>query len=587
VGRDLIEPLERALAWQLSLRDGSGRILCPEHGVEHTGKSACTAILALELWRRNPSDALFDAALEQGRRLVVNLVREGTSLCHTFRPGRHDPFNCSNSVIDGGACSDALASMVEHFGDRLDAQTRTQFAQASLLHARTYLRYAVLDKGIPAQRAWGLTGLAAAARLEIEFDGTNDGVLARAAIEAVGVLEAIQHVDGSFPYHPMEWGAGHIGASDVSSFYQSRVTGFTLHALETLRRDPADGLFRVPLVRGLDFLVALQGTDGIKCGLLEAKPWYWGATYEVASHPFDVHALASGYRLFARSAYGRAAWRAQRAWAEHLEPSGRPRSHMEGPGRGRSYQCPLFWAAHAAWSARALDDLEAARDVLSEVEPGTGQLELSLTWFPAAQLGRIEDGRVIAWVRGARPGFNVHHGSPHGAGLIRVQRRTDGADLVERCRHGGTQEGEWSGYAGFPSAMRGLRAGGAELRFSLWLSRVAWRAGRHKDALKVPAAVFARGVLAPASRRVSTAFGLAPTIQLLADGVQLTTPLAWRDGAPVPGTSLERTYRVDGDGLDVRERSVGRVLPRSIHFAAPRAATAVERTADDVRYRLR
>jgi len=101
-------------------------------------------------------------AISQGRRLVANLKREGDSPCHTFRPGWHDPFNGSNSVIDGGACSDALAHLVRALGPSLAADERERFAAASLLHARTYLRYAVLDKGIPAQRAWGLTGLAGA-----------------------------------------------------------------------------------------------------------------------------------------------------------------------------------------------------------------------------------------------------------------------------------------------------------------------------------------------------------------------------------------------------------------------------------------
>ena len=104
--------------------------------------------------------------------------------------------------------------------------TRIPRSDASRLHARTYLRYAVLDKGIPAQRAWGLTGLAGAWSLE------PDPELERAAIEAVGVLEGIQHADGSFPYHPIEWGAEHPGESDVSSFYHSRIPGlFTAWSL--------------------------------------------------------------------------------------------------------------------------------------------------------------------------------------------------------------------------------------------------------------------------------------------------------------------------------------------------------------------
>jgi hypothetical protein len=582
VREELREPLRRVLGWLLSLRDGAGRIVCPEHGIEHTGKSAGAAVLALELARHEDGARLREAAAGQGRRMVANLVREGTSACHTFRPGRHDPFNCSNSVIDGGACSDALAALAQGLGDdTLPAREREAFAAASLLHARTYLRYAVLDKGIPAQRAWGLTGLAAAHALEADRE------LERAALEAVGVLEGIQHADGSYPYHPLEWGGAHPGSADVSAFYQSRLSAFLVFALERMGRDPRGEVFAAPLRRGLDFLLALQGVDGIKVGLLEAKPWYWGATYEVASHPFDVYALARGWRLFDRPRLATAAVRAFQAWVAHLGPDGKPASHRPGPGRGRSYQCPLFWAAHAEWIARALPDLEAALRAGHPLpEPAPGGIDLSVAWFPQAQLGRIEDGRVTAWVRGARPAYDVHHGSPHGAGLLRVQRRADGAELLERCRLGGAQEAEWSGSAGLPSPARGWRGGGAELRFALWLARVHLRAGRAGAALLAPLSVARRGVAAFAAPRVSSAFALAPAVRVDGDGIELESALAWRGGAALAGSRLARRYQVDGDGLVVSERLLEGGGARGLRYGVPAAAREVERSAERVSFRL-
>ncbi|MFM7282756.1 MAG: hypothetical protein ACKO32_13365, partial [Planctomycetia bacterium] len=276
---ELLEPLMRVTRWLASLRDREGRVLCPEHRVEHIGKSAYLIILAARLRALDPAadrEWLKELARQQARRLVTNLVREGSSPCHTFRPGRHDPFNCSNSVIDGGACADALAEFVREFGAEVPAEEREAARDACLLHARTYLRYAVLDKGIPAQRAWGLTGLAAAWSLEA------DPVLEAAAIEAVGVLEGIAHADGSYPYHPREWGGEHPGSADVSSFYHSRIPGFVIHSLQRMGRDPRSPQFAPALARALEFLLALVGPDGIKPGLLEAKPWYWGAHYEVA-----------------------------------------------------------------------------------------------------------------------------------------------------------------------------------------------------------------------------------------------------------------------------------------------------------------
>ena len=290
---ELAAPLARSFEWLVSLRGPDGRLVCPEHRVEHSGKNAGALVTALELARdAEPAERarLEELALALGRRLVALLEREGTSPCFTFRPGRHDPFNCSNSVIDGGACADALGDLARQLAGRRDAAELAPFAEASLRHARTYLRYAVLDKGVPAQRAWGLTGLASAWRCE------RDPLLREAALAAVELLAGVQHADGSYPYHPLAWGAEHPGSSDVSAYYQSRVTAFLIRALEDLELDPRAPELAPQLVRGLDFLAGLHGPDGVKCGLVEAKPWYWGATYEVASHPFDVYALAAGWR---------------------------------------------------------------------------------------------------------------------------------------------------------------------------------------------------------------------------------------------------------------------------------------------------
>lgn len=582
VREELLDPLRRTLEWMVSLRDGRGRILCPEHRVEHSGKSAGAIVLALELRRLDPrADRahLATIASEQGRRLVANLAREGTSPAHTFRPGRHDPFNCSNSVIDGGAASDALAQLAAELGEELGPAERETFAAASLLHARTYLRYAVLDKGIPAQRAWGLAGLAAAWALEA------DEVLERAALEAVELLQEIQHPDGSYPYHPLEWGAEHPGAGDVSAYYQSRTTAFLFHALERLGRDARDAHLRAPLERGLDFLLALSGPDGIKCGLVEAKPWYWGATYEVASHPFDAFALARGWRHFERDDLGDGALASFRSWAAHIDGDGRLASHRPGPGRGRSYQCPLFWAGHAMWMARAVEDLEAIMQRSEQEDAGPARAP-RVRHFPDASLARVEDGAVVAWVRGRRPGVNLHHGSPHGAGLLRVVRRSDGAELLERCRLGGRQEAEWSGRCGLPSPGRGWRAGRGALRFSLWLARVHLRARRPLAALAAPFRTLRRGIGAFAHPRVSSAFALEPELEALADGVRLIGPLAWRDGTPARGTRVERSFVADGEGLVVRERLAERGGTRAVAYRTPHSATESDGGDDEIRYRL-
>lgn len=576
----ITEPLTRVLRWMARLRDGSGRILCPEHRVEHTGKSAGAIVLACELLQLDPDgdrEFLIELAVQQGRRLVSNLVREGVSPCFTFRPGRHDPYNCSNSVIDGGACSDALVTLVETLGEELEPEDREAFHNAAVLHARTYLRYAVVDKGVPAQRAWGLTGLTAVLRLE------QDERMRRAAYRALEVLRDIQHPDGSYPYHPLEWGAGHPGASDVSAFYQSRVTGFLLESLESLGEDPTSAVHRPALEKGTQFLSALYGPDGVKTGLVEAKPWYWGASYEVASHPFDIYALARAGRLFADAKAGQTAVRSFAAWLRHLSPDGKIDSHHPGPGRGRSYQCSLFWAGHTSWLGRAARDLEfweSQGEERSTVAP-------TCTWFEDAQLARLEDDAVIAWVRGARPGCNVHHGSPHGAGLLRCVRKADGEELIPRCRLGGHQVGEWSGVAGSPVWKRGWTSGKEAVRFSVWIAKTHRRAGRLREALREPFATFKRGVLAFGAPRVSSAFELRPEVRIADDAVELDSFLAFRDGSRPTGTGIERKFQVDGDGLIVTESLISRGTTQGVDYRLPAAACDVTRTADTIRYRLR
>ncbi|MCC7013658.1 MAG: hypothetical protein IT454_13945 [Planctomycetes bacterium] len=579
----LVEPLRRTLAWLMSLRDAQGRIWCPEHGLEHTGKSAGAAVLAARLARHDAPErraAHVGAAIEQGRRLVANLRREGTSECHTFWPGRHDPFNSSNAVIDGGACSDALAELALELGSELSADDARAFRDASVLHARTYLRYAALDKGIPAQRAWGLSGLAAAWRV------CGDEVLENAALQAVGALEGIQHPDGSFPYHPLEWGAEHAGASDVSSFYHSRIPGFTIFALEQLGRDPSRAPFAQGIGKAVDFLEALQAPDGTKCGLVEAKPWYWGAEYEVASHVFDVYTFARAWKHFGEPRFGRAALRAFRAWCEHLSAAGVPRSHLPGPERKKSYQCPVFWACHAEWIARVLPDLAELEQRFPDTQTNAVDgIDLSVRWYPDAQLARLEDGAVLAWVRGARPAYNVHHGSPHGAGLIRAVSKRDRRELVRRQRLAADQEGEWSARAGTFALGRGLEHGAQAMRFSLWLMRNHARGRRFSAALGAPFDVLRRGVLEFASSAVSSSFDASPLVEVDATGVSLRSRLCWRGGLAVPHSALERRFELDGRGLLVHENVIAPGAVRALHYGWPERAS--ERVnGDGLTYRL-
>ena len=581
VRAEFIEPLNRVLSWMVSHEDSVGALICPFHRIEHTGKSAGALALACALARHDPNaDRSFLArvARTQALRIVKGLEREGDSTCFTFRPGRHDPYNCSNSVIDGGACTDALVDCVETFGADLDEADREAFTRAAVLSAPTYLRYCIMDKGVPAQKAWAMTGAAQAFRL------SGHEVLNLAVREGARVLGELQRDDGSYPYHPLESGAGHAGAGDASCYYQSRVTAFMGFALERAGVDSGSSPWADDLRRGVDFLLGLVGPDGVKPGLLEAKPWYHGASYEVASHPFDLYALGIGFSVLKEDRCAPAMLASFEAWAQHLLPSGEPKSHHPGHGRGKSYQCPMFWAAHASWVARALPMLEAAAQSQT---PRTQ--EPRVRGFSDTGLVRLDSSGLSAWVRGPRPPGNLHHGSPLGAGLIRVVC-LDGKELLPRDPHGRQHEGEWystsgsgdkrSLWARWTAAWRTNRT---ELRFSVWMMRNALRGGEVLRAAGIPWVTFQRGILGYGSRQISSAYDRGASLEVIPGGVRVRGVLAHADGTRVPGADFERSYRIEGEELRVEDSCA---LGIEAHQTVPKLGTKVQQSAGSLSFSL-
>lgn len=561
-------PLHRVLSWLASTERGAtGELVCPEHHIEHTGKSAGALLLAVELMKHGDegeADALFAFARRVALRITSRLEREGDSTCFTFRPGRHDPYNCSNSVIDGGACSDALAAFVMTAGERLAAEEREALARASVLHAQTYLRYCIVDKGIPAQCAWAMTGAAQAYRL------SGHEVLRVACEVGAERLRGIQRGDGSVPYHPVEWGAEHPGAADASAFYQSRVHAFTAFALDAVLGPEEAATRDSGFGAGLDFLHGLQGPDGIKTAAVEAKPWYWRSAYEVASHPFDVAAFAAEWRRTRAPRAASALAASWRAWLAHLGRDGRPASHTPPQGAGsnstRSYQCAFFWAAHASWMARSLPEIEEALAADQGSPPGQ---ECRVRHFEGADLARLDTPRFSAWVRGARPPGSAFHGSPAG-GLLRVHDRATGQDLFTAAPFARRPECAWSGVSGAFAPRRGWRAGRDELRFSLWLARNRRRTDGVLAAAREPVRALRDAVIAPASTAVSTAFDRQSSLEVTTSGViRWTAQLADRTGRRVGGEVDHELRATDEGQLELRAVRRGPLPARGAAFRLP------------------
>jgi hypothetical protein len=358
-----------------------GALICPRHKVEHTGKNVYAALIDLHNWRYTREEHYRARARAAALRAVDMLGQDPESRVPVFLPGRTDPRNASTNAIDGGACADVLATLLDEAPDLFDADEAERCRQALALHVEGYLRHAARERAIPAQRLWAGTGTARAARLLGREDWAQDA-LAGCAL-ALSELSG----DGVAPYIP-EHSADctHPGLADASAFYHSRTPGFVLYIHGVLGRALSDeAALRVRAA--LDALVALRAGDGRKVIHNEAKPWYWESDYEVASHPFDVWALHTGGRLFGSALYRDEAARAMEEWIAHINPDGGVDSHH---GRGTNFQCRIFWSAHAAWIARVLHDVPLH---------GAPRPPLTLD-LPASGLVHVERARCTAVLRG-------------------------------------------------------------------------------------------------------------------------------------------------------------------------------------------
>jgi hypothetical protein len=159
-------------------------------------------------------------------------------------------------------------------------------------------------------------------------------------------------------------------------------------------------------------------------------------------------------------------------------------------------------------------------------------------------------------------------------------------DILARGDRGASNSAEWTASAGAPSIARGWRANHAELRFSLWLSRVAWRDGRVGDAFLGPWRGARRGLVDFGSSHVSSACDLAPEVEVHGDKICMRGDLAHPDGSRIPRATFERSFAIDGDGLIVDERLLDSSDLRGVSYQVPEGASEVVRTDSTVHYRL-
>jgi len=545
-----------------------GVLRCPRHRVEHTGKNVYAAVIDLHNWRYTREELYLERARRAVLRAVDNLGLDPASQVPVFLPGRVDPRNASTNSIDGGACADSIATLLEEEPQAFAAADRDRCLDALSQHVELYLRHSARDRPIPAQRLWAATGVARAARLLGRSDWAEDALAGcRLALDELSE-------DGVAPYIPLHSkDCTHPGLADTSSFYHSRTPGFVMYVHEVLGR-PLDERGRERIGRALDALVAMRDGNGLKVLHNEAKAWYWNGRYEVASHAFDVWALHRGAALLGRPLYLNEAGRAMEEWIAHLGSDGGVLSHH---GRGIDFQCRIFWSAHAAWIARVI------HDVPLQAAP-RGDLTLDL---PASGLVHVERARCTAVLRGRHQRAGNLMGCDRGGGALQsLVHRPDprvprGAELVAGRRFDPAPEGEFllrpSGAPGRPARLAAvLRADRGDLRFRLFVARVEWDAHAWLHAVAYPL----RHVLLRSWREASPWLASHRDLQALqhveGDTVAFEGGLADRDGTRWPGATTLRRYVFLPERLELHDTLRLDGVRGRVRYRLPRALREVQ-----------
>ncbi len=558
-----------------------GVLFCPRHRVEHTGKNVYGAIINLENWRYTREDFYLARARRQVLRAVDMLGPDPESKVPVFLPGRADPANASTNSIDGGACADTIATLLQEAPEAFSSAERDRCCDALEQHVDGYLRQSARDKPIPAQRLWAGTGVARAARLLGRQDWAADAL--------AGCALALSELapDGVAPYIPLgSRDCTHPGLSDTSGFYHSRTPGFVLYIHEVLGVS-LDEHSRERLRAALDALVAMRDGNYRKVLANEAKPWYWESDYEVASHPFDAWALHRGARAFPeRSAlYLNEAGRVMEEWIAHLDTDGGVLSHH---GRGVNFQCRVFWSAHAAWVARVLADV-----------PLQGMPRPPFTLdLPQSGLVHVERPRCVAVLRGRhrRPGnlFGCDAGGGQLQSLVVMpdKRVARGRELVPRVRFRRQREGSFllrpAGAPGRLSRLRSvLSTDRSDLRFRLFVTSVEWRARRPLHALLYPWRHVVLRSWAEASPWLASHLDLATDQHVDGDEVRFDGALADRDGRRWPGATTVRQVRFLEDRVALSDTLQLKDVHGAVRYRVPAALTEVTLACDGGSARLR
>ena len=547
------------------LTDRHGYTRCPEHGVDHTGKTARGIVINCALHAHTNQDRYLDRAVATARRVVARLAPDsGAGGAWVFFPGLHDHRNNSTNIIDAGECVDALATLLLHAVDELSATDRDAIEQALRLCCDTYLLTNVIDKPVVNQRLWGAMGLAAASA------ALDEPAWARAVLDSVARSLAEMRSDGSFAYvrDAALLGEGE-GIADLTVYYHSRCVAFARYAL---RHIDAEASFEDRLRDGADFLAFVLRPDGVMPLGLEGKRWFWDADAEVGSAPYGAYVLASDGRDSLLPLAGRVAAQSAAALGEG--------GLIDATQGAPAFVCRVMHTADLAWLARA--HAAAELDDLPSNPPAAGRSAPSVA--EDAGVARLEAPRVCALVRTSkRPSDRLVGGRVGGGGLIYVGNARDGWRNRLRYRpEPAVPEGAWevapeSTRRPLPDVRRLLAP--RESRFLLHIARTHLRAGRSRYAL----GLLWRNFGPPswrASRRWLSSHALEGRTEATDDALTVASGVARADGRALVGVRTRRTYNLAAGEIAVSDQIETSVLVPGLRYWLPAAGRELQVEAD-------
>ncbi len=552
---DLFEGAARYLDGQ---SDALGARICPQHGVEHLGKTAYRIHLGLALHRERGADP------EVLRKTALHLAGRCKKYPHPearaflFFERWPDKWNCSNHLIDSGAACDALGRVLIELPDLFDTDERAVVRKALERSAETYLWAASVDKPVPAQCLWGALGMA---RASVALDRED---LADRAREAIQHAYKTLKTDGSWSYYPK---GGEAGSEDASAFYHSRCIGFALEALELIGDSPREEPHHTNLSSALEFLLALHRRDGTKSRAFEAKLWYFDGPAEVASNSFDIYALLHGARAFDDPRYAVRARESLALLLAAADPSGAIQS-----GAPRAFQCPTFWTAHAGLLASVLPELESL-DSTPAAEPAP-----SAQLFEQAGLARLDNASRTVLIRGARPAPSPGFGGASGGGSIVSDTKIGSPERVGFVAFAANAPGEFVvSRSRFRLSMSGARWKIALrwMRFSRWRWRCELRASGPLPCLSLIAATVAE-VLAWCRTDAASHFACRAELSVDGAAVLIQSELAFVDGRALRGTRTERSVELTDRGLLIRESLTSERALSRVQYRLPSGASELQ-----------